>query len=46
MSPDPEPNQAASVDAPIARLFAFLHRRRRATDQRRSAAIDGDWRDW
>jgi hypothetical protein len=31
-------NQAASVDAPIAILFAFVRLWRRATDQRRSAA--------
>ena len=36
--PKPPPNPAGAVDAPIARLFAFDCRWRRATDQRRSAA--------
>ena len=31
-------NKAASVDAPIARLFAFERQWRRATDQRRYAS--------
>jgi hypothetical protein len=37
-SEHPEPNPAASVDAPIASLFVFLRQWRRATDQRRWAA--------
>jgi len=35
MSSNPEPNQAASVDAPIASLFAFESQWRRASDQHR-----------
>jgi hypothetical protein len=31
-----EPNPAASVDAPTARLFAFQGLRRRATERHRS----------
>jgi hypothetical protein len=31
------PNEAGAVDAPIARLFAFVSQGRRATDQQRWA---------
>ncbi len=34
-------NQAAAVDAPVARLFAFGYHWRRATAQRRSPDAEG-----
>ncbi len=35
-----KPNQAHSVDAPIAFLFHVIHRWRRATDARRSCMCE------